>query len=117
MYAYIVRNILTTNVQQSTRKVAVRHLQTVVDGPDSRAKAVADTRETSAGRSVRLEHHELLPELLGNARRIQIGFDEILTGGVGEIVREDSLRIFDGSEGAVREFGCTVLVGVTANNC
>lgn len=117
MHTYVVRNILATNVEQSAGEVAIRHLQTVVDSPDSRTKAVADTRETSAGRSVRLEHHELLPKLLGNARRVQIGFDEILTRGVGEIIREDSLRIFDGSEGAVREFGRTVLVGVTANNC
>ena len=109
---HVIRHILTANVQQRARKVAVGHLQTVVDRPQRRPKAIADTREATARSGVRLEHHELLPELLGNARRVEVRLHHLNARGVGEVVREDGLGVLDVAEPAVGELGCTVLVGI-----
>ena len=66
-------------MQERTREVAIRHLETIIDTPQSRAEAVADTRETAAGRSVRFEHHVLLASRLRDGRSVQVRGDNVLT--------------------------------------
>ena len=110
--AYVVRDITTTNVQERACEVTVRHLQSVVDGPQRGRKAITSTRESTARGRVRLKHHKFLSKLLGDAGGIQIRLDDALPRGMCEIVGEDRLRIFDGSEATVWEFRSAVLVRV-----
>ena len=109
---HVIRHILTANVQQRAREVAISHLQTVVDRPQCRSKAVADTGEATARSRVRLEHHELLPKLLGNARRVEVRLHHLDARGMGEVVREDGLGVLDVAEPSAGELGGTVLVGI-----
>ena len=99
-------------MKQRSGEVAVRHLQPIVDSPERRCETIADAWEATTRRRVRLEHHEFLPELLGDAGRVQIRPHEVLPRGVGEVVREHVLGVLNGSEPSLRELGCAVLVGI-----
>ena len=62
---HIVVNVLTTNVEQSMAKVAIDHLQTVVEAPQGSGEGVTDTGETTTRGRVRFEHDKRLLVLLG----------------------------------------------------
>ena len=109
---HVIRHILSTNVQQPPSKVAVRHLQPVVDRPERGPEAVADPGEPAARRRVGLEHHELLARLLRGRDRRQVLRDEVLARRVREVVREHVLRVHRVAEARVGERGRAVVVRV-----
>ena len=110
---HVVRHVLPAKVVEHAREVAVRQLETVVDSPQRRTETIADAREATARGRVGLEHHELLPQPLGDARRVEVWLDNLLAGSMAKIVCKDSLWILDGAEIAVRELCGAVLVGIT----
>ena len=111
---YVVRIVLPTNVQERTREVAVCHLETIIDTPQGRAETVADTREATAGRSVRFEHHVLLAGRLRNGRSIQVRGDNVLTARMVEVILEDILWVDDRAKIPSRECGGTILIRIAS---
>ena len=99
-------------MEEGTGEVTVRHLETVVESPQGRDKGITDAREPAARRRVRLEHHELLAHLLRGRHRAQILRDEIFSGVVREVVRDDVLRVYRVAEAGVGEGGGAVVVRV-----
>ena len=76
---HVVSCILPCNVKQSTGKVPVSHLKTVVESPERGAERVRDTVEPATRRSVCLEHQERLPGLLSNGSVREIILDDVDT--------------------------------------
>jgi len=75
-------------------KLEVRHPQRVVETtPQRRAEAATDTGETCTRHRVRLKHIEWFLCLSGNGARIDVVHGEVLRCGMGEVLREDVLRI------------------------
>ena len=108
---YVVIHVLPTNMQQRARKVAVRHLQAIVQCPQGRAEAIANPRESTTRRGIGLEHQQRFIGRLGDVRRVQVWLYEALACGVSEIPREDILWIFGRvTDSKLRE---TVVIGVT----
>lgn len=111
---YVVRDVLATKVEQRLRKVAVRHLERVVDTPKRSRKRVADARETTAGCCVRLEHHERLAPLLREHGRIKVLLDDTDARLMAQVGREHLKRIL-GRVVGVGENDCTVIAGVSVD--
>lgn len=107
-YTYVVGHILSTSMQQGTREVTVRHLQAVVDGPERRREGIADPREASTGRRVRLKHQERLSPCLRHHRRVQIVRDKTLTVLVREVRWEHLERVLWRVIGIWEDYGAVV---------
>ena len=99
-------------MEQRAREVAVRELQAVVNSPERGSERVADTRETAARRRVRLEHHEVLSELLRDSCAVKVRLYDALAGGVREVICEDVLRVDDRAKAVPGEGGGAVLLGI-----
>ena len=68
---HVVEDAFTTNVHQSVCKVAVHHLQAIVQPPKGRSERVTDSSETTAGCGIGLEHNKRLADLLRNHSRVK----------------------------------------------
>lgn len=55
---HVIIHVLTTNMEEGLRKVGRRELERKIRSPESSTKAIADTGETTTGRSVSLEHDD-----------------------------------------------------------
>jgi hypothetical protein len=90
---HVVVRILATNVQHCTRKVAISHLKTIIECPQSRAKAVTETWKTTARSCVRLHHNERLSIGLCKVGGVKIWSNYIDAGGMVEEVLEHFLGV------------------------
>ena len=112
IHTHIVVDVLATNVEQSVREVAIRHLQAVVQRPERCTETRTDPGETTAGRRVRLEHDEGLLNLLpDHASVCQLAADTD-TGGVLEVERKLSLLVLGITQ--TRVDGSTIVIGIPA---
>lgn len=99
-------------MEQRARKVAVRHLQGVVQTPQRRRERVADTWESTARRGVRLEHQERLVPRLREHCRVDIRLHEVDASLVRQELRELLQRVVRRVV-RVREDDGTVVRGVS----
>ena len=99
-------------MEQRLGEVGVGHLQSIVDAPERGSERVTDTGETTARRRVRLEHHEVLSELLRDSCAVKVRLYDALAGGVREVICEDVLRVDDRAEAIPGEGGGAVLLGI-----
>ena len=93
MATHVVRNGLTTKVEQCPREVAMRKLERMVDAPERRRERVRDTREATARGRVRLEQEERLAPLLRERCRVQVRLGEVDASLVREVLREHFQRV------------------------
>ena len=91
----VVVDVLATNVEKCSGKVTVRHHQPIIQTPQCCGKSIRDTRKTSARRTVRLEHHEWLADLLGVLGDVQVLPSDAHPSGVSEVHGKHVLRLTD----------------------
>lgn len=95
--AYVVENILPTNMQQSIGKICIGHLESIIRGPEGRPIRVTHPREPTARSRVGLEHDERFASLLHEIARVNVRGDEIgHTRFMFEVKRKDGLWLSDG---------------------
>ena len=112
IHTHIVVDVLATNVEQSVREVAIRHLQAVVQRPERCTETRTDPGETTAGRRVRLEHDEGLPGLLRDHCRVQVRLNNAHAGGVVEVLRKLDLRVYRSAKALVDGSAVVIRVAV-----
>ena len=93
----IIIDVLTTDVEECTSKVAVSHGQAIVQSPQSSDESIRDSGETSTRGCIRFEHHERLACFLSNSSSIEVRLSEGYTGGVSKVHREHLLGLADSS--------------------
>lgn len=55
---YIIESTLSTDVEQSSREVTVRHLQTIVRAPQRRPERITDAGEAPTRSRISFKHQE-----------------------------------------------------------
>jgi len=101
-------------MHQRMGEVGIRHLKPIIDCPKGGAIGIANTREASTRRCVRLEHDERLLCSLGKICRIYIGLNKVNSRRMTKITGENVLRDLSHSAGA--ECCHTIVVGVAIDN-
>lgn len=107
----VIVNALSSNVEEGFREVGVRHLETIIRGPQRGTERVADPPESAARGGVRLKHMERLSDRLSQQRGRDVSTREALDVTMVEVTREFDLRVFGGSESRVES--ATIVVGVS----
>ena len=92
--AHVIISILPTDVEQSFRKIAISHLQSIIHRPQRRSERIADTGEATAGGGVGLEHHKRFVSGERRRARAEERLDDLLAGAVVQVEREFGLGIF-----------------------
>lgn len=72
-------------MQQRTRKIAIRHLKTIIEPPHRSSIRVADAREATARCCIGFKHQEGLAGRQRDSACIQEGLDDVLAGIVVEV--------------------------------
>lgn len=110
---YVIIYVLTTYVEQRSREIAIRHLQRVIQTPQSSSIRITDTREPTTRCRVSFEHQEGLVARLGDEAGVKVWRDECFTGSVIEVVGEFPLGVFHGSES---ELGSAIVIRIAGCN-
>ena len=108
-WTHVIVNILPTNVQQRIRKVAMGHLEAIVQNPKRSSIALRNSRETTARRRVRLEHDERQRHLLCDSSRVQVRREKFDASLVGQEHGEVLLGVLVRADTELRE---TIVIGV-----
>ena len=91
---HIIINILSSNMQKRPTKIAITHLQSIIQTPKGGSKTITNTREPTATCGVGLEHQKRLVVCKGGGGSAEEGGDEILAGSVVKVFREFVLDYF-----------------------
>jgi hypothetical protein len=87
----IIKHVLSTDMEQGSSEIIVRHLHGIIEGPKGSAIRVADATKATARGGIGLEHEEGLIGSLCDGAKGLIGLDEVGGGGMVQEGVEDLL--------------------------
>jgi len=90
---HVIINVLSSNVKESAREVRSCHSKAIVYGPQCRAEAIRNSRESTACCSVRLEHDKWFPKGSSTVASIAVLGDQVEASVMVEERRERFLRV------------------------
>lgn len=102
-HTHVVEDILSTNVEQSTREIGICHLHRVVQGPESSTERVAYAREAPTRSGIGFEHQHPFPFRLGKRRRVEVRLNNRSSRRVSKKTGEQQLRVLRCADPELRE--------------